>query len=51
MAYFNAITLEIHDLNESMSMSAMKQGLQSSMSTFFLDKKFQKTYFELLMQV
>lgn len=48
MAHFNIATLEVLDLNESMTMLAIKKELRSSNFTFFLDKKFLKSYSELL---
>ena len=45
---FNAATLEIPDLNEHVAMSALKKGLRTSRLTFSLDKKFPKSYAELL---
>lgn len=48
VAHFNTATLKVQDLNESVALLAMKKGLQSSIFTFFLDKKFSKTYLELL---
>jgi len=41
-------TLEIPDLNEHVAMPALKKGLRTSRLTFSLDKKFSKSYAELL---
>ena len=45
---FNAATLEIRDLNEDMTISAMKRGLRGSRFTYSLDKTLPRTYAELL---
>jgi len=47
---FNAATLEIPDLNEHVAMSALKKGLRTSRLTILLDKKFPKSYAELLLR-
>ena len=47
-AHFNTATLEIRDLNEDMTISAMKKGLKRSRFTYSLDKIFFRTYAELL---
>ena len=48
VAHFNAATLEINDFNESLAMSAMKQGPQNFRFTYSKDKKFSRSYFRLL---
>ena len=48
MARFNMITLEIRDLNEDMTISAMKRGLKGSKFTYSLDKILPQTYVKLL---
>ena len=48
MAWFNAATLEVRDLNEDMAISAMKRGLRGSRFTYSLDKTLPRTYAELL---
>ena len=47
-AYFNIATLEVRDLNESIAITAMKWGLQSSKFIYFLDKILFQTYAEIL---
>lgn len=44
----HAATLEVPDLNETITMSAMKKGLRSSRIIFFLDKKLIRSYSKLL---
>ena len=48
VARFNAIAMEVPNLNEQVALSAMKKGLKASRFTFSLDKKTPKTYAELL---
>ena len=48
MVRFNAITLEVKDLNEDMAILAMKRGLRGSRFTYSLDKNHPWTYAELL---
>ena len=48
MARFNAATLEVKDLNENMTISAIKRGLRGSRFTYSLDKTLPRTYAELL---
>ena len=48
---FNKATLEVKDLNEDMTISAMKRGLRGSRFTYSLDKTLPRTYVELLEHV
>ena len=45
---FNAATLEVWDLNEDMTISAMKRGLRGSRFIYSLDKILPRTYVKLL---
>ena len=51
MARFNTITLEVRDLNEDMTISAMKRGLRGSRFTYSLDKTLLRIYAEFLERV
>lgn len=48
VAHFNAATLEVKNLNESIMMSVLKRGLRNGCLTFSLDKNFLGSYAELL---
>ena len=47
MVRFNTTTLEVRDLNEDMTISAMKRGLRSQF-TYSLDKILSRTYAKFL---
>lgn len=48
VAYFNIATLEVKNLNEFITMSTLKRGLQNDCLAFSLDKNFSRSYTELL---
>ena len=48
VAHFNAVTLEVRDLNEDMAILAMKRCLRRFRFSYFLDKTLFQTYAELL---
>ena len=48
VAYFNAVMFEIRDINKSVTMWAMKQGLKDEQLIFSLNKNFSKDYTDLL---
>ena len=48
MARFNAATLEVRDLNEDMTISAMKRSMRRSRFTYSLDKTLPQIYAKLL---
>ena len=48
MSYFNAATLEMHDLDQSIVMTTMKDGLQKNSLFFSLEKKKSKDFIEML---
>lgn len=49
MAYFKVVALEMQNLNEEVTLSAIKKGLQSSRFIFSLDK-FPTSYSELIVR-
>ena len=48
MARFNAATLEVRDLNEDMTILAIKRDLREFRLTYSLDKTLSQIYVELL---
>ena len=48
VVHFNIATLEVRDLNEFTTISAMKRRLQSFRFTYSLDKMLSRSYIELL---
>lgn len=48
VACSNTAILEVRDLNESITMSTLKQGFQNGHLSFSLDKTIPKSYVELL---
>ena len=48
MVHFNAATLKVRDLNEFVTMSALKQGLQNGHLNFLSDKNFSRSYAKFL---
>lgn len=48
---FDAVALEVHDLNESIVVTPLKGGLHKNRFLFFLEKKYPRSFIEMLTRI